>query len=295
METEADLAALNHALRLAAADGRAIDVLTKLSEGADVNSKGRPDTDKYGNALQAASANGHNQVVRILLRARADVDIGGGKYGYPLVAASNKGHLEIVQLLIDSKASIWACHPWYGSALHTALKRDHVDIVRFLLKKGAVPDRSAIEIAAAAGDHYAVRLLLKEARDLRTFAIECAAEHGNHNIVRSLLRKIGRTEAEMKWYGAALVAASTNGQDNMVALLLGRGSHLSHEAKNEWYRDALAQALGEGHLGVISQFFKHNDLICSLKGASLHSLRRDRIPALSLLLRINGWCGCTET
>ena len=282
METKAEI---NRALRLAAAQGKEIELLRKLWEGANVNDKGHGD--KYGNALQAASANGHNHVVEILLRSCATVNISGGKYGYPLVAASNKGHLEIVQRLVDTQANIRASHPSYGTALHAALRRGHNEIVKLLLEKGAVADGSAVQIAAAAGNRYAVKLLLKEAADLGNVAIKCAAEHGNDNMVRSILRKINHTKTKMTWYGPALVAASANGHDNMVALLLDKRDHLGDQVKDEWHRDAFAQALKQGHLRVISQFLGRNDLVCSLEGTPLHSLDKDLLPALSLLLRIN--------
>lgn len=280
---------INDALRLAAAKGREIDVLLKLYEGAEVNGKGYGkgygNDDKYGNALQAASANGHNNVVKILLGANAQVNINGGKYGYPLVAASNRGHLKIVQRLLDKQANIRASHPSYGTALHTALKRGHSEIVKLLLEKGAVADESAVEIAAAAGNHYAVRLLLEEATDLRNLAIKCAAEHGNDKIVRSLLRKIGHTKAEMTWYRPALLAASANGHGNMVALLLSAGNDLREQAKGEWHRDAFAQALKQGHLRVIRQFLERNDFVYPLRGAP--PLNEDLLPALRLLSKIN--------
>ncbi|KAI1584776.1 ankyrin repeat domain containing protein [Pyrenophora tritici-repentis] len=45
-----------------------------LDAGADVNAQGGD----YGNALQAASAEGHEQVVKMLLDAGADVNAQGG-------------------------------------------------------------------------------------------------------------------------------------------------------------------------------------------------------------------------
>jgi ankyrin repeat protein len=37
---------------------------------------------EYGNALQAASAEGHGQIVQLLLEKGADVNTQGGSYGY---------------------------------------------------------------------------------------------------------------------------------------------------------------------------------------------------------------------
>ena len=59
-----------------------------LNKGADVNAQGG----EYGNALQAASSGGHDQVVQILLDKGADVNAQRGKYGNALYVASSGGH-----------------------------------------------------------------------------------------------------------------------------------------------------------------------------------------------------------
>jgi len=50
-----------------------------LAKGADINAQGT-----YGNALQAASAKGHQAVVELLLAKGADVNAQGGLYGNAL-------------------------------------------------------------------------------------------------------------------------------------------------------------------------------------------------------------------
>jgi ankyrin repeat protein len=47
-----------------------------LEKGADINAQGG----EYGNALQAASAEGHKTVVRLLLEKGADTNAQGGEY-----------------------------------------------------------------------------------------------------------------------------------------------------------------------------------------------------------------------
>ena len=68
----------------------------------DVNAQGGG----WGNALQAASFNGHEPVVRLLLDRGADVNAQGGGWGKALQAASANGHEPVVRLLLDRGADI---------------------------------------------------------------------------------------------------------------------------------------------------------------------------------------------
>ena len=68
-----------------------------LDKGANVNAQGG----KYGNALQAASAEGHEQMVKILLDKGANVNAQGGYYGNALQAALAKSHEQIIKKLRD--------------------------------------------------------------------------------------------------------------------------------------------------------------------------------------------------
>ncbi|KAK6541415.1 hypothetical protein TWF694_007227 [Orbilia ellipsospora] len=108
-------------------------VVNLLENGADVNAQGG----YYGNALQAASATGHADVVELLLNKGADINAQGGHYGNALQAASATGHADVVELLLNKGADVNAQGGHYGNALHTACLRGLTDIVELLLNKGA--------------------------------------------------------------------------------------------------------------------------------------------------------------
>jgi hypothetical protein len=59
-----------------------------FNAGGDVHMQGG----KYGNALQAASLGGHNELVHILLNAGGDVNMQGGMFDNALQATSFGGH-----------------------------------------------------------------------------------------------------------------------------------------------------------------------------------------------------------
>ncbi|KAL9123930.1 MAG: hypothetical protein Q9175_008281, partial [Cornicularia normoerica] len=68
-----------------------------LDRGADVNAQGG----YYGNALQAASFDGHDKLVQMLLDRGANVNAQGGRFGNALQAASWNDQGKIVQMLLD--------------------------------------------------------------------------------------------------------------------------------------------------------------------------------------------------
>jgi hypothetical protein len=77
----------------------------------------------YGNALQAASAGGHETVVRLLLKKGADANAQGGYYGNALQAASAGGHETVVRLLLEKGADVNTQGGYYGNALQAASTR----------------------------------------------------------------------------------------------------------------------------------------------------------------------------
>ncbi|KAK4119595.1 Pfs, NACHT and ankyrin domain protein, partial [Parathielavia appendiculata] len=104
-----------------------------ISKGADVNAQGG----YYGNALQAASWGGYQQIVKLLLDKGANANAQGGRYGNALQVASARGHQNIVKLLLDEGAEVNKQGGEYGNALQAASSGGHQDIVKLLLDKGA--------------------------------------------------------------------------------------------------------------------------------------------------------------
>jgi len=72
-----------------------------LQTGADINANGG----LCGNALQAASINGHQKVVQLLVDKGVDVNAEGGCYGSALAAALGQRNEELVRLLLENGAN----------------------------------------------------------------------------------------------------------------------------------------------------------------------------------------------
>jgi len=97
-----------------------------LKEQISVNAQGGP----FGNALQAASAEGNKEVVGMLLEKGADVNAPGGLYGNALQAASARGNKEVVGMLLEKGADVNAQGGLCGNALQAAESKDEIDLNR---------------------------------------------------------------------------------------------------------------------------------------------------------------------
>ncbi|MDH4241493.1 MAG: ankyrin repeat domain-containing protein [Phycisphaerae bacterium] len=115
----------------AAANGHLDVVKLIIENGADVNLKGEA---WYG-PLHAAAAKGHIEVVKILLENGADVKI--FHQNKPLNYAAMNGHIEVAEILLAHGADINAKGTDEAAPLHTAVSNNQLAMVKWLLSKGA--------------------------------------------------------------------------------------------------------------------------------------------------------------
>ena len=91
----------------------------------------------YGNALQAAAAEGHTQVVDILIANHADVNANVGIFGTALQAAVAENKPDVVDLLLRlDDVDIYQRGGAYGSAMSAALREGYKDIEQKLKVAG---------------------------------------------------------------------------------------------------------------------------------------------------------------
>ena len=84
--------------------------------------------------LIAASTKGHEDVVRFVLDAGANPEMGDELGNTPLHHAALKGHLRIVQLLLQHGADPTIENKRGATALDAALNNEHIKIVELLHK-----------------------------------------------------------------------------------------------------------------------------------------------------------------
>ena len=171
---------------------------------------------EYGNALQAASSRGHDQVVQMLLDKGADVNAQGGYYGNALQAASSRGHDQVMQMLLDKGADVNAQGGYYGNALQAASSRGHDQVMQMLLDKGA-------DVNAQGGQYGN--------------ALQAASLGGHEQVMQMLLDKGADVNAQGGLYGNALQAASWGGHDQVMQMLLDKGADVNAQGGCNGLRD----------------------------------------------------------
>jgi ankyrin repeat protein len=219
------------ALYYAAFGGLEEVVKLLLSKKADVNAQGG----YYSTALQAASYGGHEAIVKLLLNKNANVNAQGGYYGNALQAASEAGHEAIVKLLLDKNADVNAQGGEYGNALQVASHEGYEAIVKLLLDKNA-------DVNAQGGEYGN--------------ALQAASYGGHEAIVKLLLNKNADVNAQGGEYGNALQAASYGGHEAIVKLLLNKNANVN--AQGGVYGNALQAASVQGYKAIVKLLLDKN-------------------------------------
>ena len=92
-------------------------------------------------ALLLASGNGHDSVVKLLLRAGADTNLTDKHGNTPLISASGRGHVDVVRRLLAAGASTdIVAHVSGKTALMCASDNGHLEVVHFLVGAGTDMD-----------------------------------------------------------------------------------------------------------------------------------------------------------
>ncbi|KAJ5418168.1 uncharacterized protein N7487_001718 [Penicillium crustosum] len=135
------------ALRSASLVGCEPIVRMLIGKGIDVGLCGTE-----GDALQAASMNGHLGTMQLLIQAGANVNQVGKPWGTCLQAAAWYGHKDAVELLLSHGADIYQ-KGHSLDALHAAIESGHGEIAKLLLVKGYQPPKGKSLPAVSRGDH----------------------------------------------------------------------------------------------------------------------------------------------
>lgn len=129
--------------------GKEEEVAKLLKQDVDVNER----VGVGWTALLAATAQGYSNIMKRLLDAGANPDIGNLHSITPLMYTARYGNLESCKLLLDYGANL-NLQDWYGeTALMVAVRTEHIEVAAMLIEAGAdvtikdMMSRSALDIA----------------------------------------------------------------------------------------------------------------------------------------------------
>ncbi|XP_077365170.1 ankyrin repeat and SAM domain-containing protein 6 [Festucalex cinctus] len=192
-------------------------------------------TDEEGNTgLQFASASGHENLVRFLLRKGASVD-SRNNYGWtPLMQAARFGHLTVAHILLENGADINGRNRLGASVLTMAARGGHTHVVKLLLESDAFVDdfdhladavnneNNNNSCSFGAGEGCAGG----GARDfMDVTALMVASQHGHEAIVRLLLEWGSDVSFAQKTTGwGPLMVAALSGKVAVAQQLVERGA-----------------------------------------------------------------------
>ncbi|MBY0266580.1 MAG: ankyrin repeat domain-containing protein [Burkholderiales bacterium] len=151
---------LNTQLVVAARGNDIKKVESLLTQGALVN--GKEKTQGEGQtALFHAAAEGHIEIVALLILRGADVNEHPPGRSTALMMAAYGGFDRVVEILINAGANINARNDNGWTALHNASRQGHLNVVKLLIAGGAeanlpLPDGNTPKSLAERSGHHAV-------------------------------------------------------------------------------------------------------------------------------------------
>uniref|UniRef100_A0A3B3I7I2 Ankyrin repeat and SOCS box containing 3 n=1 Tax=Oryzias latipes TaxID=8090 RepID=A0A3B3I7I2_ORYLA len=175
-------------------------------------------------ACYLAAQRGHVGVVRLLLKAHADVDQMTNDLSCPLYAAVDGGHADVVDLLVSKGAEVNGTHT---ASCWTCLHQAIVSILVKVCNLEVLDDHgiSPLFVAAQYGQRESLEALIHAGADVNSPAADLATP---------------------------LLIASQEGHMACVDLLLDHGADPNRACSNEWPQLPIHAAAEFGHTGYVA-------------------------------------------
>jgi hypothetical protein len=191
-----------------------------------------------------------------------------------LSSAAGDGKTDVVAQLLRLGADVNAAPPHRPSSLVNAIAGRRVEVVRFLLAQGADPNLrdplgdTPLMTAVTLGGNEIVRLLLSNNANvngneiLGDTPLICATmqQQPDLKVITTLLESGAAVNARGVSQYTALMRASSNGNVEVVRLLIAHGADVSYKGGSIIPLSALQMAKRE----------KHNDVVQVLRKAGAH-------------------------
>ncbi|KAF3483995.1 ankyrin [Arthroderma uncinatum] len=223
---------LHAAVRSAESDSskhNSIPIIKSLLDGGANPTQNTP----ASTALQLAARYGNHGAAELLLQAGADPNFAPKGTDTPLIRAIESGDIETVNILLKYGANIHQVSKRHGNALIASIKKGEEAMFDLFLKNfdsntTDTTGASALYFAAAGGHEGMVLKLINNGANILAnhntvfSATMGAGLSGNSRIVRTLSQKGVHDDH------AALYAASSAGEDELVTRLLLDGADIGH-------------------------------------------------------------------
>jgi ankyrin repeat protein len=215
----------------ACTEGNLLRAAALINAKADVNAVSLVD---HLTPLMFAADNGHTEIVRLLLDARANPNVSMNTMDYdtPLLMATRWGDLELIKLLLHKGAFVNAINKNGVTPLASASDTGYVDMVELLIQSGADVNASRFDdhftplLYACQGGHVeAARVLLENKAEVNSCSIHratplmWAAVQGHEELCRLLIKWGADLNARCIWGKTALMMATESGHTEIVKLL----------------------------------------------------------------------------
>ncbi|XP_012662820.2 E3 ubiquitin-protein ligase MIB2 isoform X2 [Otolemur garnettii] len=238
---------------------RALDLLQRHPQQVDNKNQGRT-------ALQVAAYLGQVELVRLLLQARAGVDLPDEEGNTALHYAALGNQPEAARVLLSARCGADALNSTRSTALHVAVQRGFLEVVRILCEHGCdvnLPDAHAdtplhSAISAGAGASGIVEVLTEvpgidvTATNSQGFTLLHHASLKGHALaVRKILARARQLVDAKKEDGfTALHLAALNNHCEVAQILIREG-RCDVNVRNRKLQSPLHLAVQQGHVGLV--------------------------------------------
>lgn len=238
---------------------RALDLLRRHPEQVDTKNQGRT-------ALQVAAYLGQVELLRLLLQARAGVDLADEEGNTALHYAALGNQPEAARLLLAAGCQANALNSTRSTALHVAVQRGFLEVVRALCELGCdvnLPDAQAntplhYAISAGAGASGIVEVLTEvpgidvTATNSQGFTLlHHAALKGHALAVRRILAWARQLVDAKKEDGFTAVHLAALNNHREVAQILIQEGRCDVNVRNRKLQSPLHLAVQQAHVGLV--------------------------------------------
>ncbi|XP_031790708.1 E3 ubiquitin-protein ligase MIB2 isoform X3 [Piliocolobus tephrosceles] len=238
---------------------RALDLLRRHPEQVDTKNQGRT-------ALQVAAYLGQVELVRLLLQARAGMDLPDDEGNTALHYAALGNQPEVARVLLNAGCRADAINSTQSTALHVAVQRGFLEVVRALCEHGCdvnLPDAHSdtplhSAISAGTGASGIVEVLTEvpnidvTATNSQGFTLLHHASLKGHALaVRKILARARQLVDAKKEDGFTALHLAALNNHREVAQILIREGRCDVNVRNRKLQSPLHLAVQQAHVGLV--------------------------------------------